>query len=112
MGVIFAFSAVPFSGEGTEKVFGSLNFYVRKLAHVSEYAILCLLCWRTWRPARQALALGAFTSFLYAVTDEWHQSLVAGREARVSDVAIDSIGIALTVMVVVVLGRTQSSGLR
>ena len=40
MGVIWLFSEQPHSGAMTEKFLGDWNIAVRKLAHMSEYAIL------------------------------------------------------------------------
>lgn len=70
-------------------------FYVRKLAHMTEYAILALLATYALRlqlePPR--LWLWAWIGcVLYAATDEWHQSFVPGRGASVLDVGIDSLG--------------------
>ncbi len=76
---------------------------VRKGAHVTEYAILALLLWRGlrttfWRaaagwPWRCALAAwGGAVGF--AITDEWHQMFVPGRQGSPWDVLIDSLGAA------------------
>jgi VanZ family protein len=45
------------------------------------------------RPSpRQLMAAGAF-ALLYGVSDELHQSLVPGRDASISDLAVDTTGI-------------------
>lgn len=75
---------------------GKLDYPVRKLAHMSEYALLAvfaalfLLGYREWgkRTAFYSLMLSA----CYAVTDEVHQLFVAGRAGRFSDVCIDTCG--------------------
>ncbi len=81
----------------------SLSLPVRKAAHVTEYLILygtiLFACFaghdgrlpeqkRAW--ARRAFLL----TVCYACTDEFHQLFVPGRAGRVSDVLIDSVGVA------------------
>lgn len=72
-----------------------------KVAHATEYALLCLLVFRALRGAHRnwlcqwapLAALGLAS--LYAATDEWHQSFV-GRECDVMDWIADTFGAALT----------------
>jgi len=77
---------------------------VRKGAHLTEYAVLALLFWRamrqpvkrdprpwSWPLAGRAVLFVA----LYAASDEFHQFFVATRDASLRDVAIDTIGAAL-----------------
>jgi VanZ family protein len=91
-------------------------FVVRKCAHVTEFAILALLLrWALRRTLWQAQAgwvpraagsawLGAV---LFAVTDEWHQVYVPGRQGSVWDVVIDSVGAAGGLFALWLLGRWQ-----
>jgi len=91
MALIFALSAMP---SGTED-HGLLYLIVRKLAHVSEYALLLALWWRdlsTRLSDRRALAYALGIVILYAITDEWHQTFVDGRAGRPLDVGIDLLG--------------------
>jgi hypothetical protein len=90
-GVIFAVSAVPSLSSGL----GTWDLVLRKLAHVTEYAILGGLLWRALRHEPAALLLGS----AYAVTDEIHQAFVSGRHASPVDWAIDAIGVAAGVLV-------------
>ena len=70
---------------------------IRKLAHLTEYAILSYL-WFTalnqgrqgWSPKRALLALTL--SILYAASDEYHQAFISSRSSSLTDVGIDSIG--------------------
>lgn len=84
-------------------------FIVRKLAHVSEYAILAMLLWRAirrpvrddarpwrWRDAVWAVGLAA----LYAGSDELHQMFVPNRQGRLHDVLIDTTGAALGLLLI------------
>lgn len=98
MGLIFFLSHQPDLSTGL----GSWDLIGRKLAHAGTYAFLCFLWWRALRgglPAERALAVAAAVSFVYAVGDELHQSFIEGRRGTVVDVAIDSVGIAATALV-------------
>ncbi len=95
--VIFAFSSIPDLGTGL----GTWDLVVRKLAHASEFAVLGALLLRALGAERPALALG----IAYAVSDELHQHLVAGRVGSPFDVAIDAAGVAIGVALWRRLGR-------
>ena len=82
----------------------SAVFWIRKAAHVTEYAVLAALWWRalrrpvrrdprpwSWLLAGQALLGPA----LWAAADEIHQATTATRGASVRDVALDAAGAAL-----------------
>jgi len=77
----------------------SFEFYVRKLAHVTEYFVLCMLFYRAFLAGgssyRKSAATSFIFSFLYAVTDEIHQIFVAGRGPSPVDVGVDTIGMLL-----------------
>ena len=89
--VIFAFSAVPSLGTGL----GGWDLVLRKLAHMAEYAILAALLLRACNRPAVVLVLGS----LYAVSDEFHQTFVQGREGRARDVAIDVVGLVVGLLV-------------
>ena len=90
-GVIFAFSAVPDLGTGL----GGWDLVLRKIAHATEYAILGALLVRATGRTGVAFALGV----LYAISDEFHQTFVAGRHGAPLDVAIDAVGVAVGIAV-------------
>jgi VanZ family protein len=99
-GVIFALSAVP--NLGTD--LGVWDTILRKAAHVTEYAVLGLLLLRALGREAPAFLLGV----AYAITDEIHQHFVSGRHASPIDVAIDSAGVALGVVVFAAARRRLS----
>lgn len=75
-----------------------ISFFVRKAAHMTEYAILeILILWSfrsyDWK-IRVASLTSLFCSFLYACTDELHQRYVGGRAGQFRDVCIDTAGAA------------------
>ena len=88
--VIFAFSSVPHLSTGL----GDWDLVLRKLAHLTEYAILGALLYRAVGRAWPAVALGS----LYAVTDELHQAFVEGRVASPLDWGLDTVGVAAGVL--------------
>ncbi len=96
MGVIFWFSAQPFSANVTEQYLGGFNVPIRKLAHMTEFGILfCLWRWSiscTFGNARHTPLLALAATIVYAASDEYHQSFVPGRSATLSDALVDSMG--------------------
>ena len=92
--LIYALSAVP----GLRSPWDAWDFILRKGAHVFEYAVLGLLISRGLHetgPFSQRPWFAAFlAALLYAISDEWHQSHVAGRVGSSIDVGIDSVGAA------------------
>jgi VanZ family protein len=82
----------------------ALHWLTRRLAHLSEYAILAALWLRAFvrgrsLTPRNAGLLALAISAAWAVLDEMHQSFVPSRSASVADVALDTTGalIALTI---------------
>ena len=88
--VIFAFSSVPHLGTGL----GTWDLVLRKIAHTAEYAVLGALLVRATARPWPAWVLGV----LYAVSDEIHQTFVAGRHGSPIDVAIDAVGVAIGIL--------------
>jgi VanZ family protein len=80
-----------------------LNFFFFKTLHVIEYAVLYMVIFRgvTWRkrgidPEDYLLTL--LCCFLYAGSDELHQTLVPSREGVLRDVFIDTGGMLVGYM--------------
>lgn len=78
------------------------QYGVRKAGHLMEYAILAALIYRALRGSSQTQewlwrrAAWAFAAtVLYAVSDEWHQAIVATRYGSGWDVLIDAVGAVL-----------------
>lgn len=91
-----------------------IHHLFRKCGHLTEYAILGLLLWRSihqpdkknpkpWRWDEAGLALAIV--LLYAASDEIHQVFVATRTALRSDVLIDTSG-AAAALLLLWLGKT------
>jgi VanZ family protein len=103
----------------SDAVVDTIQHTIRKLGHLSEYAVLALLFWRAVRqpppvdrrPWSWPTAAGAVVfAALYACTDEYHQSLVATRYASAFDVLIDTGGAALGMAALWLVGRWRQHG--
>ena len=112
--VIFLFSTEHFAAPQSSRILGpllhwlfpgitpeqvsSVQFVVRKLGHCFEYFVLAVLLYRALyaesggrssvRPAAMTMGLAV----IWAITDEFHQSLVPSRTASIVDVMIDGFG--------------------
>jgi VanZ family protein len=89
--LIFGLSAIPSLSTGL----GTWDFVLRKLAHMTEYAILAVLLVRALGRELPAWLLAV----AYAATDEFHQRFVSGRHASPVDVCIDAAGAAIGILV-------------
>ena len=85
--------------ERLREIADAIEHFVRKGAHMTEYAILAILIhlWLgRWQISRfRASGIAAALAILYACSDEFHQLFVAGRAGMVSDVLVDSAGAVL-----------------
>lgn len=94
--VIFSFSSYPV-GFSTE--FYWKDFIIKKTAHIIEYGILATLLYRAMINSelekKKAMWFSILIAFLYGLTDEFHQSFTPGRESRMRDVIIDTIGASI-----------------
>ncbi|MEY2543695.1 MAG: hypothetical protein QOE81_1156, partial [Verrucomicrobiota bacterium] len=85
--------------------FGALNAIqlgIRKLGHLTEYAVLAMLLWRAlrggtrWQMKMSILFLVAVLACaIFAASDEFHQSFVPSRTSSPQDVMIDICGALL-----------------
>jgi VanZ family protein len=96
MALIFFFSA-------QEEVGPDVGNWARVISHFATYALLAALWIWALAPAlgRRALLVAAAISLLYALTDEWHQSFVPGRDADPLDILVDACGIAFALVLAV-----------
>lgn len=94
------------------------EFFIRKGGHVSEFAVLTFLLIRLlgqWmRSTYKPLLWGGMIAYIYACSDEWHQTFITGRTGHFADTLIDAIGIVLVVLIYALIRkrRSQKQGLR
>lgn len=87
-----------------------LSFLIRKAAHITIYF---LLGWSMTLLVGQAMLVKTVSiqvkkmgltslvfCFLYACSDEWHQTFVPGRDGAFRDVCIDGIGFCCSIILV------------
>ena len=102
-----ALMALIFYLSAQESVGPDVGNWARVIAHFSEYAALTALWIWALAPAlgRRAFAVAAAIAFVYALSDEFHQSFVDGRDADPLDVLVDACGIATAVLLSRARGR-------
>ncbi len=92
-----------------------IHFAVRKIGHLTEYAILAALLWRALRgalaaPNKMVLALSTlFMAAAFAASDEYHQSFVPSRTPSAHDVMIDCVGALFAVALCAIFARRRKS---
>jgi len=90
--IIFYFSSRSTTGIGTNE---TDRFLILKSFHLIEYAILTILFLLAISKKKYVI----FIAYLYAVSDEIHQSFISGRTGRFRDTLIDLIGILIGILI-------------
>lgn len=90
----------------------TVQFYIRKAAHVTEYAVLALLLMRALggeakRLVTSHIFIALALTLLCAATDELHQSFVRSRTGSSFDVMLDLTGALIGVAAFVLLHRRR-----
>lgn len=94
-GVIYFFSDQPYLKSDLSS---EVDLLFRKLAHITEYAILTFLLFRAYFRSngfsrKKSVSSAIIFALIYSLTDEYHQTFVPGREGCLRDVVMDSLGI-------------------
>ena len=86
------------------------QFYIRKLAHFSEYLLLAItVAFPLYVYGLRGFPLVIIAGLIcvgYAALDEYHQSFIAGRTPQRRDVIIDSSGAFVGIIITRILGWT------
>ncbi|MBE2318075.1 VanZ family protein [Solirubrobacter sp. CPCC 204708] len=101
MALLFALSHQPSLGTGL----GVWDLVLRKGAHVTAYALLCLLWYRALEPRR--LVAAVLVTLAYAATDEYHQTFIEGRSGTPVDWLIDAAGVGIAAALILVHQRRR-----
>ena len=93
-----------------------IQFAIRKLGHLTEYAILAILLWRAlragifWTTKMSILfALTMLGCAIFAASDEFHQAFVPSRTSSPHDVMIDICGAFAGLMICLIFARRKSA---
>ncbi|HEX6383323.1 MAG TPA: VanZ family protein [Anaerolineae bacterium] len=97
MAVIFIMSHQP---SDNIPAFGFWDLLVKKGGHFLGYAVLSLLAYRVTIGARRPFLWAFLITALYAISDEFHQTLVDGRNGKLLDVLIDCAGAAASLYLI------------
>lgn len=101
--VLWATLIFTFSSQTTLPGFeeSAYDFILKKTAHIAVYLILYLLVFRSVtltsdeKNKKLLLWLPVTICLLYAITDEFHQSLVPGRYSTIRDIGYDMLGVSI-----------------
>lgn len=103
MGLIFLASAQPTMPSAP----GRWDLLLKKTMHFLGYAVLTALYLRALRgpqdgaelpDAATTRAISAGLALLYALSDEYHQTFVPGRNGNLVDVAVDMGGVTVVTL--------------
>ena len=103
MGFIFYLSSRQTTGIGGSSYWW--RFIILKSFHIIEYAVLAVLLFFAINNYNYSLFIGIF----YALSDEFHQSFIIGRNATFRDVFFDLSGIFLGLLIVSLLLKISSA---
>ena len=83
-----------------------LEYIIRKLAHFSIYTVVGILLMgfvSTYEIEKiKKIYISIVVGIIYATSDEIHQAFIPDRSARLTDVIIDTMGIVLGIIIVLI----------
>ena len=87
--------------EEKQNIINNLNLPLRKIMHFTEYLILSLLLLNalTKTKIQNKYFITIIICFIYAITDEYHQTFIDGRTGQFIDVLIDTTGSILGLII-------------
>lgn len=97
--------------EKVDEIVKIWNKPLRKITHFTVYLILSLLiysCLRHTKIKRKKI-LTLIICFIYALTDEYHQTFIGGRTGLFSDVIIDTLGSATFIIIVTIKNQIKET---
>ena len=88
MAIIFSFSHFQAASSDAQS-----GFFLNLLRiFSSEYAVFGFLTARAFRHSNLPISCALFFCTIYAATDEYHQTFIAGRSGEIQDVLLDTAG--------------------
>jgi len=106
-----------FMPHASNHALGVFNYAVRKSAHVFEYGVLGALLFRAFRGDSRVrwhlkwASYALISTALWAMLDEFHQTLTRSRDGSIWDVLLDTCGALLALTLIAsYFTRDQASG--
>lgn len=97
--------------DGLEKNREIISFCVRKLAHFSIYFVGGILLFEFYSTfdvtMKRIFCMSALSGICYACFDEFHQLFISGRTGQFRDVCIDSTGVIIALIIMIVIARMK-----
>lgn len=90
-----------------EEVFAKTEKIIRKIAHFSIYTLVGFLLMAlasTFKlKENNRFLISLFLGIIYAISDEIHQSFIPGRSPLLTDVFLDTLGVLLGILVIMLI---------
>ena len=88
-------------------IYHRVESIIRKIAHFSIYAVvgtlLIAICSTYKIKEINSILISFILGFIYASSDEIHQSFIPGRSAQITDVMLDSLGVLFGMFVLLLI---------
>ncbi len=98
---------VDYNDNNRDSMIESVQFPIRKAAHMTEYAVLSVLIMLALivdgLKGTRLPVISAIIATVFAATDEFHQRFVPGRYGCLRDVLIDAAGSIIGLMIAYVI---------
>lgn len=98
---------VDYNDNNRDSMIESVQFPIRKAAHMTEYAVLSVLIMLALivdgLKGTRLPVISAIIATIFAATDEFHQRFVPGRYGCLRDVLIDAAGSIIGLMIAYVI---------
>ena len=102
---------VDYNDNNRDSMIESVQFPIRKAAHMTEYAVLSVLIMLALivdgLKGTRLPVISAIIATVFAATDEFHQRFVPGRYGCLRDVLIDAAGSIIGLMIAYVIYKNM-----
>ena len=92
------------------KVIDKIEDVIRKIAHFSLYALIGFLLMALFSTyninEKNKIISTIIIGAIYAISDEFHQSFIPGRSGQVSDVFLDTLGVTVGGLFIILIIKT------
>lgn len=91
-----------------------LSFYIRKLAHLTEFLILGLLLsyYLTLKNVKYKYIITLIYGIIVAIIDETIQYFIPNRTCQITDVLIDSVGVIIGLLIYILYNKLRGGNIK